>query len=188
MAGKLNRKEPQKGTAAQVQALEEEYSRLEEGEALKAGCEDGTIVYAVLPDEVKESLNKVDFSILNRDLMEVNILDSDSAIRLPPDQLRAYLEEQNKTLRFYIQAFMDVSQELANAQELILNQQNTIFGRSTQRTSALLGGKKNGGKTGKADEKQENEDRHEPAGSLRCLRPPREEPDAAGGKRYKRDQ
>ena len=165
MAGKLNRKEPKKGTAAQVQALEEEYSRLEEGEALKAGCEDGTIVYAVLPDEVKESLNKVDFSILNRDLMEVNILDSDSAIRLPPDQLRAYLEEQNKTLRFYIQAFMDVSQELANAQELILNQQNTIFGRSTQRTSALIEGKKNGGKTGKADEKQENEDRHEPAGS-----------------------
>ena len=109
MAGKLNRKEPKKGTVAQVQALEEEYSRLEEGEALKAGCEDGTIVYAVLPDEVKESLNKVDFSILNRDLMEVNILDSDSAIRLPPDQLRAYLEEQNKTLRFYIQAFMDVS-------------------------------------------------------------------------------
>ena len=156
MAEKLKRKEPKKGTAAQVRALEEEYSHLEEGAPLNAGCEDGTVVYAGLPDEVKDNLNKVDFSILNRDLMEVNILDSDAAILLPPDQLYAYLEEQNKTLRFYVQAFMDISQELANAQELILNQQNTIFGRSTQRSSALFGNKKDTGKAGNTDEKRQN--------------------------------
>ena len=61
------------------------------------------------------------------------------------EQLLSYVDELEKTLRFYVQGYMNLSEELANAQGLILNQQNTIFGRSSQRSSVLFGKEENGG-------------------------------------------
>ncbi|MBQ3864408.1 MAG: transposase, partial [Clostridia bacterium] len=158
MAVRTKRKNARKATAMEVQALETEYMRLEAGGGLDAGCEDGSTVYADLPDEVKDNLARLDFSILRRELMEVNILDHEAIMMLSMDQLLSYVEELEKTLRFYVQGYMDLSEELANAQGLILNQQNTIFGRSSQRSSALFGkvGKEdgNGGKSGEQEEAQ----------------------------------
>ena len=72
------------------------------------------------------------------------------------EQLLSYVDELEKTLRFYVQGYMNLSEELANAQGLILNQQNTIFGRSSQRSSVLFGKEENGGKAGEQEEGQEN--------------------------------
>lgn len=176
MAVQTKRKTARKATDAEVQALEKEYKRLEAGKGLDAGCEDSSTVYADLPDEVKDNLTRVDFSILRRELMEVNILDHDAVMMLSMDQLFSYVEELEKTLRFYVQGYMDLSGELANAQGLILNQQNTIFGRSSQRSSALFGkdGKESDdGKTGEQKEVQEagggENTENEPGGTVNMM-------------------
>ena len=156
MAVLTKHKQTRKATASEVQVLEKEYARLEAGESLDAGCEDGSTVYAELPDEVKANLTRVNFSVLSRELMEVNILDRDAVMRLSLEQLLSYVDELEKTLRFYVQGYMDLSEELANAQGLILNQQNTIFGRSSQRSSVLFGKEENGGKAGEQEEGQKN--------------------------------
>lgn len=106
---------------------------------LGAGCENGDVIYADLPDEEQEFLKKVDFSVLKRELVEVRILDGPSRELLSRGQLMEYARGLEEALQFYVRQHADVSAELACAMELILNQRAERFGRSSQRSSSLFG-------------------------------------------------
>lgn len=106
---------------------------------LRSGCEQGEAIYASLPDEERDLLKKVDFSVLQRPLPGVSVLDGETLRLLGKDALVRYAAETTSLLRTYVKQYRDVARELGNAMELILNQRVVMFGRSSQRTSAILG-------------------------------------------------
>ena len=149
MAKQKQRRQPRKASAEQAMAMAQACSGMETDAAatagLGAGCEDGDVVYADLPDEERDLLKKVDFSVLERELMEVRILDDESRGLLSREQLAEYARGLEEALQFYVRQHADVSAELACAMELILNQRAERFGRSSQRSSALFGAGAEGG-------------------------------------------
>ena len=149
MAKQKQHRQPRKASDEQARAMAQACSGMETDDAatagLGAGCEDGDVVYAELPDEERNLLQKVDFSVLERELMEVRILDDESRGLLSRGQLVEYARGLEETLQFYVRQHADVSAELACAMELILNQRVERFGRSSQRSSTLFSGGKEGG-------------------------------------------
>ena len=146
MTGTKGRTPSRKASTAQAGAMAETVSRLKTDEAATAALGDGIgnkpVVYASIPDEEIDFSEKVDFSVLKKELMEVNILDDDSVRQLSGEPLYAYTTLLAQAVRFYVEQYQAVAEQLGNAMELILNQQNELFGSTSQRYSALLGKKK----------------------------------------------
>jgi hypothetical protein len=100
-------------------------------------------IYASLPDEERDLLKKVDFSVLQRTLPEPAVFDDESVRMLGKDDLIGYAIGLSSLLMLYVGQYSSVARELGNAMELVLNQRAVMFGRSSQRSSSILG---NGGK------------------------------------------
>lgn len=135
--------------------------------ALKSGCEDGQFIYGDLPDEEQDAAQKVDFSVLQHKIEPFTVIEEKSLRVMDFEHLLAYAAELGKSILVCQQEYILVARELANAQEVIMNGMNALFGRSSQRFSAVTGGRNK-----KKDGKQE-EDEAKSADSG-----PHEEPDA----------
>ncbi len=152
MSGTKGRAISRKASMAQTSAMAETVSRLEtDGNATAALGEqigNDAAVYASVPDEEIDFSTKVDFTVLQNQLMEVNILDDDSVRQLPEEQLYQYIARLGQALCFYVSQYQAVAEQLGNAMELILNQRVERFGSTSQRSSSLLGKKgRNAGET-----------------------------------------
>lgn len=141
-----------KATDAEARAFAEECARMgasatEEG--LSAGCGDEGTVYGEMPDEERDALRKVDFSVLTRERMGFSVLSEAAARSLSREAaIRLCLELQSVAI-FYKKLDEDMSRELGNAMELIMNQRVERFGSRSQRTAALFG--RGGGEQGTKD-------------------------------------
>ena len=145
MSGTKGRVISRKASMVQTSAMAETVSRLEtDGNATAALGEqigNDTAVYASVPDEEIDFSTKVDFTVLQNQLMEVNILDDDPVRQLPEEQLYQYIARLGQALCFYVSQYQAVAEQLGNAMELILNQRVERFGSTSQRSSSLLGKK-----------------------------------------------
>ena len=115
--------------------------------ALKAGCEDreesSRSLAGDLPDEEREAARKVDFSVLEQVPPAFLIYPDEIVKQMDAAHAAAYAISLGKALKACQKVYLRTAKQLANARELILNGQNALFGRSSQRFSALMGkGKK----------------------------------------------
>ena len=141
-----------RATAGQAKAMEQVLSALQpdtEGTAALDTCADeGLFIAGDLPDEEKEAACKVDFSIL-RNIPEMALVFPEESVRITePDAVVDYAIGIGAAYSVIVEAFMLAIEQLGNAQELILNGRNTLFGRSTQRLAAVTG-KRTGRRTPK---------------------------------------
>lgn len=147
MPGKKARTLPRRATEKEAAAIAAESAAMEVDSgataALSSGGEPWEAIYASLPDEERDLLKKVDFSVLQRTLPEPAVLDDESVRMLGKDDLIGYAIGLASLLMLYVGQYSSVARELGNAMELILNQRAVMFGRSSQRSSSILG---NGGK------------------------------------------
>ena len=157
MSGRKRRPPSRRATEKEALAIAAESAAMGVDARATAPLSSGTgregDLYASLPDEERDLLRKVDFSVLQRELMEVSILDDDSLRLLGKEALIRYAARTSSVLRFYVKQYEDAARELGNAMELIMNQRVVLFGRSSQRSSAILGdgGKAPDGETGVQD-------------------------------------
>ena len=154
MSGKKRRPLSRRATEKEARAIAAESAAMAVDAGAAASLSSCTVpegdLYASLPDEERDLLRKVDFSVLQRELMEVSILDDASLRQLGKEALIGYASGISSVLRFYVKQYEDAARELGNAMELIMNQRTVLFGRSSQRTAAILGdgGKAPAGKAG----------------------------------------
>lgn len=147
MPGKKARTLPRRATEKEAAAIAAESAAMEVDSrataTLSSGGEPWEAIYASLPDEERDLLKKVDFSVLQRTLPEPAVLDDESVRMLGKDDLIGYAIGLSSLLMLYVGQYSSVARELGNAMELILNHRAVMFGRSSQRSSSILG---NGGK------------------------------------------
>lgn len=143
MSGKKRRSPSRKATEKEALAIAAESAAMGVDAVATAALSSGDgregELYASLPDEERDLLRKVDFSVLHRDLMDVSIFDDDSLRLLGKEALIRYAIRISSVLRFYVKQYEDTARELGNAMELIMNQRTVMFGRSSQRSAAILG-------------------------------------------------
>ena len=129
--------------------------------ALKAACEGGEessrFLTGDLPDEEREAVRKVDFSVLEQMPPAFFLFPDEIVKQMDVAQATAYAISLGKALKAYQKIYLSMAKQLANARELVLNGQNALFGRSSQRFSALMGkGKKTADDAKKGKEPAEN--------------------------------
>ena len=141
MARNTKRHTSRKATGGEARAFAEECARMETDAGRTAGLDaaEESAAYAEMPDEEREARKKVDFSVLTRERMEFRILDEDTIRILDANVIRSHCLHLQTILLFYQQLDIDMTRELGNAMELILNQNVERFGRRSQRSTALFG-------------------------------------------------
>ena len=150
-AGKSTKNQSRRASSDQSAAMERLLSGLmpdsDGTAALKAACEDGEessrSLTGDLPDEEREAVRKVDFSVLEQMPPAFFLFPDEIVKQMDVAQATAYAISLGKALKAYQKIYLSMAKQLANARELVLNGQNALFGRSSQRFSALMGkGKK----------------------------------------------
>ena len=132
-----------RASAGQAKAMEQVLSGMQpdtEGTAALDVCADDSLFAAGdLPDEEKEAARKVDFSVLRRKPETFTVFSDESVRNMDHETLTAYAISLGGAFRANLQEYILVAEQLCNAQELILNGRNALFGRSTQRLAAVSG-------------------------------------------------
>ena len=139
--------QPRRASSGQTAAMEKILSGLppdaDGTAALKAGCEEsppsGQPLPGDMPDEERDAIRKVDFSVLQHELPAVTIYPDEMLGKMDAEHLVPYARTLGKALEAYREEYLLAATQLANAQELVLNGQNALFGRSSQRFSAITG-------------------------------------------------
>ncbi len=149
-AGNTAKKRTRRADRGQAAAMERLLSGLmpdEDGTAaLKAGCEGGDesslFLDGDLPDEEREAVRKVDFSVLEQVPPAFLIYPDEIVERMDAAHVAAYAIALGKALKACQNVYLRTAEQLANARELILNGRNAIFGRSSRRFSTIAGNRK----------------------------------------------
>lgn len=151
MAGKGTKK-ARRATAGQEEAMRQVLSGMQpdtEGTAALDAVNNCSMFLAGdLPDEEKEAIRKVDFSVLERRMEGFTVFPDETVQRMDHERLVRYACQLGAALLSCQDEYLRIAEQLANAQELFLNGRNALFGRSTQRFSAIAGRR-----TGEADGK-----------------------------------
>lgn len=133
-----------RATTGQAKAMKQVLSGIQpdtEGTtALDMRADKNLFLIGDLPDEEKEAACKVDFSVLQRRPETFTVFPDDFVRSMNHEMLVDYAIRLGAASREYLREYILVAEQLGNAQELIRNERNTLFGRSTQRLAALTGG------------------------------------------------
>lgn len=168
MSGKKKSRPSRRATEKEASSIAAGSAAMEVDHAatagLGSGCGSGDDAFASLTDEERDMMKKVDFSVLQRELPQVCVLDEASVRLLGREDLAEYAVRTTALLLAYVKQYRDVAKELGNAMELIMNGRAAMFGRSSQRSSAILGNK--GGTSDRKDAStEEGQAQEPPAGS-----------------------
>ena len=143
MSGKKKSRPSRRATEKEASSIAAGSASMEVDHAatagLSSGCESGDDVFSSLTDEERDMMKKVDFSVLQRDLPQASVLDDGSIRLLGKEDLEEYAVRITALLLVYVKQHRDVARELGNAMELIMNDRAVMFGRSSQRSSSILG-------------------------------------------------
>lgn len=168
MSGKKKSRPSRRATEKEASSIAAGSAAMEVDHAatagLSSGCESGDDVFSSLTDEERDMMKKVDFSVLQRDLPQASVLDDGSIRLLGKEDLEEYAVRITALLLVYVKQHRDVARELGNAMELIMNDRVTMFGRSSQRSSSILG-KGAGASAGEGSGTKEDHAGEPPAGA-----------------------
>ena len=137
MAGKARR-----ATPSQIEEMNRILSASEidvEGTAARiSALGSGCFLPGDPPDDACSAAIKVDFSVLDQELPSFEMFDDDVLTQLPEDALREHCLSLQAAAEAYSMYCRKVTEQLANAWELIQWYANRSFGQSSQRSASIF--------------------------------------------------